>query len=93
MPQSQSIELLKQARDRYSQGELAALLEIDVRTIRRWETSETDPPLYLLSDVTRQRFLPLAESEENAANSALTFIDISAEIGGTQLGFEVHGGY
>jgi DNA (cytosine-5)-methyltransferase 1 len=91
MSQPPSIELLKQARARYSQGKLAALLEVNVCTICRWETRETDPPSYL-SDAIRQRILPLAESEENAADSAFTFVDLFAGIGGIRLGFEAQGG-
>ncbi len=34
MLQNNPLDLLRQARTRYSQGELASLLEVDVRTIR-----------------------------------------------------------
>ena len=59
MTQLQPHDLLKQARARYSQRELATLLDVDIRTVRRWEARETDPPPYL-ADAIRQRILPLA---------------------------------
>lgn len=91
MTQPQPIDLLKQARARYSQRELAALLEVDIRTVRRWEVRETDPPPYL-ADAIRQRLLPLAAVDENAADGSFSFIDLFAGIGGIRLGFEAHGG-
>lgn len=91
MTQPQPHDLLKQARARYSQRELAALLDVDIRTVRRWEARETDPPPYL-ADAIRQRILPLAVAEENVTDSLYTFIDLFAGIGGTRFGFEAHGG-
>jgi len=91
MTQPQPIDLLKQARARYSQRELAALLDVDIRTVRRWEVRETDPPPYL-ADAIRQRILPLAAVDENAADGSFSFIDLFAGIGGIRLGFEAHGG-
>ena len=36
-------DLLAAARSRHNQRELAALLGVDARTIRRWEVRETEP--------------------------------------------------
>lgn len=89
MFQISTFDLLRQARARYSQGELAALLEVDVRTVRRWETRENDPPPYL-ADAIRQRILPLMAV--STGEFPFTFIDLFAGIGGIRLGFEAHGG-
>lgn len=91
MSQPQTTELLKRARTRYSQREIAELLDVDIRTIRRWETRETDPPPYL-ADAIRQRVLPFAATDEFTADSKFTFIDLFAGIGGIRLGFAAHGG-
>jgi len=84
------LDLLRQARVRYSQGELATLLDVDVRTVRRWEVRENAPPPYL-ADVIRQRILPLMTASTN--EYPFTFIDLFAGIGGIRLGFEAHGGH
>jgi DNA (cytosine-5)-methyltransferase 1 len=81
--------LLKSARNRYTQKQIADYLEVDVRTVRRWEVRETEPPPYL-SAAIRQRLLPLEMNSD--ANPPFRFIDLFAGIGGIRLGFESHGG-
>jgi DNA (cytosine-5)-methyltransferase 1 len=90
MSQLPPLDLLRQARARYSQGELATLLDVDVRTVRRWEVRENDPPPYL-ADAIRQRILPLMTASTD--EYPFTFIDLFAGIGGIRLGFEAHGGH
>ena len=90
MYQPAPLDLLRTARTRYTQKQLAEILEVDVRTIRRWEVRENDPPAYL-SDAIRQRILPLVDNAANE-NAAFRFIDLFAGIGGIRLGFEEHGG-
>ncbi len=88
MYQTHPLELLRTARHRYTQKQLAEILEVDVRTVRRWEVRETDPPSYL-SDAIRQRILPLVE--DSGKGDRLRFIDLFAGIGGIRMGFEAHG--
>ncbi len=90
MSQLPPLDLLRQARARYSQGELATLLDVDVRTVRRWEVRENDPPSYL-ADAIRQRILPLMTVSTN--EYPFTFIDLFAGIRGIRLGFAAHGGH
>ncbi len=90
MYQTHPLDLLREARSRYTQREIASILDVDVRTVRRWEVRETDPPPYL-SDAIRQRILPLVT--EKPESSSFTFIDLFAGIGGIRLGFEAHGGH
>jgi len=89
MYQTHPLDLLRTARNQYTQRQLAEIIEVDVRTVRRWEVRETDPPSYL-SDAIRQRILPLID--EKSYDSDFRFIDLFAGIGGIRLGFEKHGG-
>lgn len=91
MYQISPLELLRNARVRYSQKEIAHLLEVDVRTVRRWEVRENDPPSYL-SDAIKQRLLPIVKSQL-PAEATFSFIDLFAGIGGIRRGFEKHGGH
>jgi len=84
-----SLELLRHARSRYTQQQIAEKLDVDERTVRRWEARESDPPPYL-SDAIRQRILPLADTTEE--DRKLRFIDLFAGIGGIRKGFEAYGG-
>jgi DNA (cytosine-5)-methyltransferase 1 len=91
MHQLQPIDLLRQARIRYSQNGIAALLGLDVRTVRRREVRENEPPIYL-ADAIRQRLLPLVDAA-STDNHPFTFIDLFAWFGGIRLGFEAHVGH
>ena len=85
-----TLTLLRSARAMYTQKQLAEILEVDVRTVRRWEVRENEPPAYL-SDAIRQRILPLVNDITNDS-VAFRFIDLFAGVGGIRLGFEAHGG-
>ncbi len=89
--QADLIELLKTARTIYTQKEISHILDVDVRTVRRWEVRESDPPSYL-SDAIRQRLLPFMNSNL-PKDSSFRFIDLFAGIGGIRKGFEKHNGH
>jgi DNA (cytosine-5)-methyltransferase 1 len=84
----QSSAILQQARQKYTQADLAKLLEVSARTISRWETGAT--PL------TGVRLLALKHIVQQPTSANLsndfTFVDLFAGIGGMRLGFEANGG-
>lgn len=83
---SSAVDVLKQARQRFSQRELASLLEVSPRTVSRWEKGETP-----LNGV---RFLALKSivHEDHSSSGSFNFVDLFAGIGGMRLGFENAGG-
>jgi DNA (cytosine-5)-methyltransferase 1 len=85
-----ALSLLAAVRNRLTQREVATALDVDARTVRRWETRQTDPPQFL-ADAIRQRLLP-AERLFSEAAHGFKFIDLFAGIGGIRRGFEAHGG-
>lgn len=82
-------QVLQQACSRYSKRELAAILEVNPSTFRRWQVNEEIPSYRV--DAIRQRILPLISAPAND-DHAFTFIDLFAGIGGIRRGFEQQSG-
>lgn len=85
------LALLASVAARYSQKEIATLLGVDARTVRRWQTGRTAPPHYL-ADAIRQRLLPAAERPQ-PAEDGFAFVELNAGVGGLRLAFEAQGGH
>ena len=86
------LNLLRQARARFTQREIAAHVGKDIKTVRRWEKGETPCPAMLepaLRDLLNQRARAKGETDGDAQ---FRFIDLFAGISGIRMGFEAHGG-
>ncbi len=87
------LELLRQARARFTQREIAAHVGKDIKTVRRWEKGETPCPA-MLEPALRDLLHNNSRTKAAAANgeAPFRFIDLFAGIGGIRMGFEAHGG-
>ena len=79
---------LKVARKHHSQAAIAKHLEVDARTIRRWELRQTHPPAYVVHAL--QSLLPLQLPIQESG--AFDYIDLFAGIGGIRIPFDEIGG-
>ncbi|WP_322091740.1 DNA (cytosine-5-)-methyltransferase [Paraburkholderia bannensis] len=89
-------DLLAQARQRFTQQQIATHVGKDVKTVRRWEKGETPCPAML--DAALRELLRSTEPASAAtahahdAPARFRFVDLFAGIGGIRMGFEAHGG-
>lgn len=85
----EALSYLALARERFTQNDIAKQLQVDARTVRRWEARQSAPPPYIVAAL-RQLILPLHDQVAGADD--FRFIDLFAGVGGIRTGFQSVGG-
>ena len=85
------LPLLREARQRFTQRDLATRLKVAPKTVGRWERGETPCPA-MLSPALREILQNAPVLASGNDNHRFTFADLFAGIGGIRLGFESAGG-
>lgn len=85
---TEAAEILKHARSRFTQAEVARICDKDTRTVRRWEKGEIAPPSLIVPALREA----LASARNRPGQIDFTFVDLFAGIGGIRAGFEAAGG-
>lgn len=85
----EAVTLLEEVLKHKTQKEVAALLDVDAKTVSRWKTGKVQPSAVValaLREITGK------EPKQETGNHDFTFIDLFAGIGGIRIGFQKHGG-
>ena len=88
---SKSLELLIQARKRFTQSKIAEFVGKNIKTVRRWEKGETPCPIIL--EPALRTLLESSRRLDELDSPPFRFIDLFAGIGGIRIGFEAAGGH
>lgn len=90
MTHTQPLELLKQARSRFTQREIAERVGKNAKTVERWEKGETPCPTML--EPALHDMLQTLATGTVTGDHRFRFVDLFAGIGGIRMGFEANGG-
>lgn len=85
-------EALRAAYDRFTRAELAAELDIDTKTLDRWEVRGIPKAKLVRLAISSLMRAGTGSSTTVRQEDGFTFADLFAGIGGTRLGFERAGG-